>query len=270
MSKFKKILSKEKLTKEDMKYIFEIEDKEKLQYLYDYAYKVKKKYVGTKAYFRGIIEFSNICEKDCFYCGIRKSNKKMDRYIMSENEILDKAKWAYENGYGSLVLQSGERHDKEFVDFIEEILKKIKKISNNALGITLSVGEQSYETYKKWYDAGAHRYLLRIETSNKKLYDKLHPSSHNFDTRFKCLEKLKDIGYQVGTGVMVGLPYQTNEDMVDDVLFYKDFNIDMVGMGPYLKHKDTPLAKEIDNYSETRQFKLGLKIIALTRILLKS
>ena len=269
MSKLKKILDKEKLTKKDMKYIFELENKKDLKYLYDYAYEVKKKYVGKKAYFRGIIEFSNICEKDCLYCGIRKSNSKMNRYIMSENEILEKAKWAYENGYGSLVLQSGERHDKEFIDFVENILKKIKEISNNALGITLSLGEQQYDTYKKWYDAGAHRYLLRIETSNKKLYKKLHPSSHNFDTRFNCLKHLKDIGYQVGTGVMVGLPFQTTEDMINDVLFYKDFNIDMVGMGPYLKHNDTPLAREVKNYSEKKQLKLGLKIIAITRILLQ-
>ncbi|BDU51300.1 [FeFe] hydrogenase H-cluster radical SAM maturase HydE [Haliovirga abyssi] len=247
------------------------ENEEKLKELYKKAYKIKLDNVGDKVYYRGIIEFSNICQKNCNYCGIRKSNSDVHRFTMSEEEILESAKWSYENSYGSLVLQSGERQDEEYIEFVTGLIEKIKKLSNGELGITLSLGEQTFETYEKWYNAGAHRYLLRIETSNKELYNKLHPADHKFETRINCLKDLKKIGYQVGTGVMIGLPEQTEEDLVDDILFFKDMDIDMIGMGPYIVSEKTPIGEIAQNSKEIKKkrFELGLKMIALTRIYLK-
>lgn len=269
MSKIDTILNKKSFNKEDLIFLINLKDKNKIQKLYKKAYKIKRKNVGKTVYFRGIIEFSNICEKNCLYCGIRKDNKRVNRYIMDKETIIDSALWAYKNDYGSLVLQSGERTDDEFIDFVEDILLKIKEKTSGKLGITLSVGEQKKSTYKRWFEAGAHRYLLRIETSNKELYKKLHPKNHDFNKRYKCLKSLQKIGYQVGTGVMIGLPYQTREDLINDILFYKDFNIDMIGMGPYIIHKDTPLAKNMKEFKKNTQLELGLKMVALTRIFLK-
>lgn len=259
------------LTRNDFKYLLNLKEKKDLELLFRKAFDIKQKYVGNKTYFRGIVELSNICKKDCYYCGIRKSNKNVERFFLKEEQILQSAKWAYENNYGSLVLQSGERDDKVFIDFIESTLKRIKNLSDGKLGITISLGEQSYDTYKRWFDAGAHRYLLRIETSNPELYKKLHPSDHSFEKRLNCLKMLKDIGYQVGTGVMIGLPFQTTEDLVSDLMFFKEFDIDMLGMGPYIVNDDTPLAKEFLEFEKKKddQYYLGLKMIACARILLK-
>jgi len=244
------------------------DDPARLQELYMRAYAIKLKNVGNHVFFRGIIELSNICQKDCFYCGIRKSNTRLKRFQMSKQEILELAKDALDMQYGSLVLQSGERSDPEFIDFIEDVVREIKVLSdgNNTLGITLSLGEQTKESYWRWFDAGAHRYLLRIETSNSKLYERLHPSNHNFLQRLNCLESLREIGFQVGTGVMIGLPYQTADDLAEDILFFEEADIDMIGMGPYIVHKDTPLADEVDKDIHQKNLDLGLKMIALTRI----
>ncbi|MBU0468470.1 MAG: [FeFe] hydrogenase H-cluster radical SAM maturase HydE [Candidatus Omnitrophica bacterium] len=244
-------------------------DQNNLKELYRQAYEVKLKHVGLNVYFRGIIEFSNICQKDCLYCGIRRSNDSYERFQMTKEEILGSAKQAYEMKYGSIVLQSGERSDVQFVDFVTDVVKGIKNLSDNTLGITLSLGEQSKETYQQWFEAGAHRYLLRIETSNPELYKKLHPADHVFNERLNCLTVLKEIGYQVGTGVMIGLPGQMLEDLADDILFFKDMNIDMIGMGPYIVHNDTPLGKSVDGDISSKNFELGLKMIALTRIYLE-
>lgn len=269
----KNILKKSDLTREDLVYLMGIEDQEELELLYKKAYEIKEKNVGKKVYYRGLIEFSNICVKDCSYCGIRKSNKTTEHFMMTKEEILESARWIYENNYGSLVLQAGERQDKDFIDFVEDVIRDIKIISNGELGITLSIGEQTKETYERWYTAGAHRYLLRIESSNEKIYESLHPEdvSHDFKTRIKCLEYLKEVGYQVGTGVMIGLPNQTEEDLVDDILFYKKNDIDMIGMGPYIIHDETPMGKEFKDsvLPREKRVELGLKMIALTRIYLK-
>ena len=243
-------------------------DPDKLKELYSQAYEVKLKNVGKNAYFRGIIEFSNICRKDCLYCGIRRSNDSYERFQMSKDEILESAKQAYEMKYGSIVLQSGERDDDQFVDFVTDVLEGIKELSGGKLGITLSLGEQTKETYQRWFDAGAHRYLLRIETSNPELYKSLHPTDHDFNDRLNCLGVLKEIGYQVGTGVMIGLPGQTLDDLADDIVFFKDRDIDMIGMGPYIVHNETPLGKSVDNDLREKNFELGLKMISLTRIYL--
>ena len=256
------------MNRDDLIRILSITDKQELQDLYARAYAVKKEYIGTTVHFRGIIEFSNICTKDCFYCGIRRSNHKLTRYLMNTQEILTAAEWAYQHKYGSIVLQSGERQDEEYVALIEELIHEIKRRTQGELGITLSLGEQTLETYERWYKAGAHRYLLRIETSNKTLYQKLHPADHLFDERISCLRFLKDIGYQTGTGVMIGLPGQTIEDLADDILFFKTIDIDMIGMGPWIPHEDAPLTAE--TYSRKAQLELGLKMIAATRLYLKN
>jgi len=238
----------------------------RLNELYLRAYATKLENVGNRVFFRGIIELSNVCQKDCLYCGIRKSNTRLERFSMLKQEILESAKGALDLRYGSLVLQSGERNDPAFVDFIEDVVREIKKLSENSLGITLSLGEQTKEVYRRWFNAGAHRYLLRIETSNPKLYQKLHPADHDFFKRLNCLELLREIGFQVGTGVMIGLPHQTVDDLANDVLFFKESDIDMIGMGPYIAQKDTPLAQEVDKDVYQNNLELGLKMIALTRI----
>ncbi len=254
---------------DDVVFLLSTNDEKLIKKLFEKAYKTKLKYVKNKVYFRGIIEFSNICEKNCYYCGIRKDNKEVKRYFMTEDEILSAAKWAYENNYGSLVLQSGEQTNVKFIDFIEDILFKIKDLSNGELGITLSLGEQSFDTYQRWFNAGAHRYLLRIETSNPNLYKKLHPSDHSFENRVNCVKNLKEIGYQTGTGVMIGLPYQTDFDLAQDIYFFMKNDIDMIGMGPYVLHHQTPLAKKIKAFDKKKQLEKSLKMIALTRLVLK-
>lgn len=265
----KDIFHKETLERDDLIRMLSASDEQSL--LFEEAYRIKRQYVGNKVYFRGIIELSNICTKDCFYCGIRKSNAHVERYTVPDEEVLAGARWAYESGYGSMVLQSGERSDSEFVEHIEHLLKEIKKLSDGKLGITLSLGEQTLDTYKRWFEAGAHRYLIRVETSNRALYSKLHPADHDFDKRVKCLGLLRQAGYQVGTGVMIGLPGQTVEDLADDILFFRDNDIDMIGMGPYIPHEDTPMCNSIPDYESIKdsQFDLALRMIAATRIMLK-
>jgi biotin synthase len=233
--------------------------------------RVRNECVGNIVYFRGLIEFSNICGKNCYYCGIRAENNNVVRYNLTNAEILDAAKFAYENHYASVVLQSGEITGKEFIKRICYLVDEIKKLSNNELGITLSLGEQNKETYKEWFNTGAHRYLLRIESSNKELYQKIHPrnSKHSYEERIKCLEYLRETGFQVGTGVMIGLPFQTLEDLANDLLFLRDFDIDMVGMGPYIEHPDTPLYQYRDLLMpKTERLLLALKMIAILRLMM--
>jgi len=228
------------LTTEEIISLLELEKPKDLQRLYECAYRIKTRYVGRTAWFRGLIEFSNICSKDCYYCGIRRSNKEVQRFTLPEQKIINSAVWSWNAGYGSAVLQSGERSDPEFVDMIERVLKEIKQQTNQELGITLCLGEQSEATYQRWFNAGAHRYLLRIETSNPELYAKLHPSDHSYNRRIECLDLLRRTGYQVGTGVMIGLPMQTTADLAADLMFFKRQDIDMIGMGPYIFHSATP------------------------------
>lgn len=267
------ILKKEKLTKEDLIYLMEVENQEELNLIFEKAYEIKEKNIGKKVFYRGLIEFSNYCIKNCKYCGIRSSAKTPERFFMNKEDVMESARWIYENNYGSLVLQSGERQDEEFVDFVEDLLREIKTMSKGSLGITISLGEQSYETYKRWFDAGAHRYLLRIESSNKEIYENIHPQdgNHEFETRLRCLRDLKDIGYQVGTGVMIGLPGQTTEDLVNDILFYEKIDVDMIGMGPYIISDETPMGEKYRGkiLSKEKRVELGLKMIALSRIYLK-
>ncbi|MCX6332713.1 MAG: [FeFe] hydrogenase H-cluster radical SAM maturase HydE [Bacteroidia bacterium] len=264
-------LEKESFSKDDIIRLLKSEGEEK-NALFKKSGEVKEKYIGNKVWFRGLIEFSNICGKDCLYCGIRKGNKNLKRYNLSDDEILAAAKFAFDNNYGSVALQSGEIESPAFTKRVIKLLNNIKELSDGKLGITLSVGEQEPEVYNEWFDAGAHRYLLRVESTNRELYSKIHPNNkkHDFQRRLDCLKSLQDIGYQTGTGVMVGLPFQTLEDLAGDLLFMQDFNIDMCGMGPYIEHADTPLIINADKLLPLKErFDLTLKMIAVLRIMMK-
>lgn len=259
------------LSQTEIEFLLNLKEPEDMQRLFTTAYAVKAEKIGKTAWFRGIVEFSNICSKDCFYCGIRRSNSNIQRFAIPEEDIVKSAVWAWQQNYGSAVLQSGERYDAEFVDMVERILLAIKQQTNGELGITLSLGEQSEETYRRWFAAGAHRYLLRIETSNAELYSKLHPADHDFKKRLECLNRLRRCGYQVGTGVMIGLPFQTIAHLAEDILFFKKIDIDMIGMGPFIYHKDTPLAQYQKEFGlpDDQLLNLGLRMIAVTRLVLR-
>src|SRR5690554_3204419 len=171
--------------------------------LFDRAVEVKSNNVGNIVYLRGLIEMSNVCEKDCYYCGIRKSNRINSRYSLTFEEVLSLIRKAHNLGYGSVAIQTGEISNKSFISKIEKIIRESKKITNNEIGITLSCGEQTEETYLRWFESGADRYLLRIETSSEELYKKLHPKDtlHNYTNRRNALALLRKTGYQLGTGV---------------------------------------------------------------------
>ncbi len=265
------ILNKEALTREDLISLLSA-DKADTEKIFKKSAEIREREVGNKVYFRGLIEFSNICSKNCYYCGIRSGNKNTDRYILSKQEALSGIQYAFDHDFASIVLQSGEKSDKRFIDTITDILHEIKNLSNGELGVTLSCGEQTEGTYQRWFEAGAHRYLLRIEESNPILYKNLHPNDikHEYNNRIDALKLLRKTGYQVGTGVMIGLPFQTIEDLADDLLFFKKMDIDMAGMGPYIEHKDTPLYRFKDQLmSKEDRFQLSLKMYALLRILIK-
>jgi len=255
--------------KQEIIEMLSLTDKSQIEALYKKAYEVKKQYVGTKVYFRGIVELSNVCSKNCYYCGIRSGNTRVGRYTICKEEVLAEAKWCHEQRYGSIVLQAGERESKAWTDFITELILGIKEISGGKLGITLSMGEQTEDVYRQWWEAGAHRYLLRIETSDPDLYTTLHPSNHSYTRRLECIRTLKKLGYQTGTGVMIGLPGQTAEHLAGDILFFYDEDIDMLGMGPFIPHHDTPLGYLIGTYDPEQALTGGLKMIAACRIALR-
>ena len=248
-----------------------LSEPDSLSALYAEANAIKTSAIGNKVYLRGLIELSNICRKNCYYCGIRCENQEISRYELSDEEVLTAVKFAWENRYGSVVLQSGEQQSALFTNRITRLLYEIKAFTNNEIGVTLSCGEQTAATYKEWFKAGAHRYLLRIETSNKELYSKLHPNDykHSFDTRLTAIKQLREEGYQVGTGVMIGLPFQTIEHLADDLLFFQSLGIDMVGMGPYLEHSQTPLYQyHRFLLPPEKRLYLALKMVATLRILM--
>lgn len=238
--------------------------------LYQVAYELKCRYSGKKVSLRGLIEHGNYCTKDCFYCGIRKSNHDVKRYQLEMDDVVRMARWAYEQHYGSVVLQSGEIESEANTVYIETILRRIRDFAGDKLGITLCLGEQETDVYRRWREAGAHRYLLRIETSNKVLYSQLHPETHHYQRRVNCLFHLKKLGFQTGSGVMIGLPGQTTEDLVSDILFFQKQDLDMIGMGPYIPHHQTPLGSgmEITETFRQKQLRLALNMIAATRLYL--
>ncbi len=235
------------------------------EYLHKRADEVRRRSYENKVYMRGLIEFTNYCSRNCVYCGIRRDNKKAQRYRLTEDEILECAAVGNELGYKTIVLQGGE--DSYFTDSrLVEIIKKIKSMfPENA--ITLSIGERSYESYKKLFEAGADRYLLRHETASEELYAKLHPGA-SFKNRAKCLKNLKEIGFQIGAGFMVGLPGQTNEDIVKDLMFLKELKPHMCGIGPFIPHEDTPLKNYKGGTLEVTTLMLSIVRLLLPKVLL--
>lgn len=233
-----------------------LSDNTKNDWLFNKADKVRRANVGDEIHLRALIEFSNICKRQCQYCGLRSPNKEVERYRLSKAEILSSVQSAVNLGYKTIVLQSGE-DDNYYSDKMCDIIKEIK---NYDVALTLSTGEKSFDEYKAYKEAGADRFLLRIETTDKKLYEQMHPHA-SFENRIRCLQDLKTLGYEVGTGCLVGLPNQTIESLADDILFFKEIDADMIGIGPFIPHPQTPL-------KDTAQgdFWLALKVMALTRI----
>ena len=247
-------------TREELEFLLENLNDDSKKYLIEKSNLTRMKVYGDKVYLRGLIEFTNYCVRNCMYCGIRASNKNAERYRLTIDEILECAELGDRLGYKTYVLQGGE--DPYFTDDIMvEIISKIKKrFPKNA--ITISLGERSYESYEKMFKAGADRYLIRHETATKELYEKLHPGA-SFENRRRCLEDLKKIGYQIGSGFMIGLPGQKVSDLVNDLLYVKELNPHMVGIGPFISHKDTPLKNEKNGTLEDT-----ITLIAILRLLL--
>ncbi|HIZ74309.1 MAG TPA: [FeFe] hydrogenase H-cluster radical SAM maturase HydE [Candidatus Mediterraneibacter stercoravium] len=235
-------------------------------YLFRRAREIRIRYYGKEIYIRGLIEFTNYCRNDCYYCGIRKSNRSAVRYRLTKKQILSCCETGYRLGFRTFVLQGGE--DAWFTD--ERMLGIISEIRRRwpDCAVTLSIGELSYESYRKFFEAGADRYLLRHETYDASHYARLHPESLSARHRRKCLLDLKEIGYQTGTGFMVGSPYQTAENLADDMLFIKKLNPQMVGIGPFIPHHDTPFADQPAGTLELTLFMLGLIRLLLPKVLL--
>lgn len=236
-------------------------DSETQQYLMEQGNQVRIENYGNDIYLRGLIEFSNYCKQDCYYCGIRKSNANCQRYRLSLEDIMECCREGYALDFRTFVLQGGE--DPWFTDDrMCEIVSEIRKNYPDC-AITLSLGEKSRESYQRFFDCGADRFLLRHETANDEHFAKLHPEKQTLKNRMKCLQDLKEIGYQVGCGFMVGSPYQTVENLAEDLLFIKEFNPHMVGIGPFIPHCDTPF----------RDFSKGdlntvLKLLSIIRLMI--
>lgn len=221
---------------------------------------------GTQIYIRGLIEFTNFCKNNCYYCGIRAGNTEAQRYRLSKKEILACCAQGYQLGFRTFVLQGGE--DPYFTDEIfADIIRSIKKEYSNC-AVTLSVGEKKYETYKLWKDAGADRYLLREETADEEHYRKLHPENLSCRHRQDCLKNLKKLGYQTGAGFMVGSPFQTYKNIADDLVFLTELRPEMIGIGPFIHHDKTPFAHEQDGSAELTLFLLSMLRIMFPHVLL--
>ena len=264
----KKLEIEYSLSKEEFKTLINNRNEDLSNELFKRAVAVRKEIYSNEVFIRGLIEFTNYCRNDCYYCGIRFSNSNAIRFRLSEEEILGCCKTGYALGYKTFVLQGGE--DPFYTPKkIESLVYKIKSLYPDC-AVTLSVGEHSKETYKRWLriQAGTDRYLLRHETANDKHYSLLHPSSLTLENRKRCLYDLKEIGYQVGCGFMVGSPYQTAENLAEDLMFLKEFRPDMVGIGPFIPHSDTPFKNEKAGTLELTLFMLGLTRLLLPEALI--
>ena len=235
-----------------------LRDDSQNDWLFSLADKVRKENVGDEVHLRALIEFSSTCKRTCKYCGLRAPNHKAKRYNLSPDEIFELAQNAVRLGYKTVVLQSGEK-DYYTKDMMCEIIERIKSLD---VALTLSIGERSFEDYKAFKEAGADRYLIRIETTDEDLYRQMHPNM-SFENRVKCLENLKILGYELGTGCLVGLPNQTIESLVEDILFFKKMDVQMLGIGPFIPHPNTPLFN-----AHVGSFTLALKVMALSRLML--
>ena len=256
-----KLYNTSNLNNDELKILIENITDEDMEHLRKKARQKADEIYGKQVFVRGLIEFTNYCKNDCYYCGIRASNKCAERYRLNKEDILNCCEQGHTLGFRTFVLQGGEDlhySDDEMCNIISSV-----KSAYPDCALTLSVGERSYNTYKRWFDCGADRYLLRHETADKEHYQKLHPEKMSFDNRMKCLENLKEIGYQTGCGFMVGSPYQTTECLIKDLRFIKEFQPAMVGIGPYLSHNQTPFANE-----KNGEVRLTLVLLSIIRLLL--
>lgn len=261
-----KLYTTQQLEKEEFVYLLNNYDADISEYLFEKSRQVALKHFGNAIYTRGLIEFTNYCKNDCYYCGISRSNLNAERYRLTSDEILSCCETGHELGFRTFVLQSGE--DGFYSDdAIVEIITRIKEGYPDC-AITLSIGEKSYNSYKKFFDAGADRYLLRHETASEEHYNKLHPANLSLKNRKQCLYNLKEIGYQVGTGFMVGSPYQTMENIAEDLLFIKEFSPEMIGIGPFIPHSETRFVNETPGSLELTLFLIGLLRLLLPNALI--
>lgn len=256
------------LEKEEFIELIEKRTPEAADYLFEKARAIRHKYYGKDIYLRGLIEFTNYCKNDCYYCGIRRSNAKSSRYRLTKKQILECCKTGYELGFRTYVLQGGD--DPFFTD--DKLIEIIHEIKNGypECAITLSIGEKSYESYKAYFEAGADRYLLRHETATDEHYNRLHPEELSLANRKQCLKSLKEIGYHVGSGFMVGSPYQTTENLAEDLLFIKELDPEMVGIGPFIPHHDTPLKEFKGDNGDLTLFMIGIIRLMIPNVLLPS
>ena len=249
----------------EYKFLIENQNQELADYAAGLADKVRREIYGNEIYVRGLIEIGNYCTNDCYYCGIRKSNNNCDRYQLTKKQIMECCQEGYELGFRTFVLQGGEGIVK--VDDVCQLVKEIKE-KHSDVAVTLSLGECSKEDYLKMYEAGADRYLLRHETANREHYEKLHPKEMSFDNRMECLQNLKEIGYQVGCGFMVGSPYQTSECLAEDLKFIEEFSPHMCGIGPFISQKDTEFKDQPSGTMEQTVYLLSLIRLIKNNILL--
>ncbi len=260
-----KLYENENLTREELLDLLNGLDDESTAYLHEKADKKRREHYGDRVFMRGLIEFTNYCKNDCNYCGIRRSNKNAERYRLDKELIMACCKQGHELGYRTFVLQGGEDpfyKDEDIIDIVKSIKEK-----HPDCAVTLSIGEKSKESYAKYKEAGADRYLLRHETNSRHLYEALHPDM-SYDERIRCLKDIKEVGFQVGAGFMVGLPNQTNEDFVNDLTFLKELNPHMVGIGPFIPQKDTPLKDEKSGTVEMTCTLLSVVRLLLPKVLL--
>lgn len=260
-------LAKEKtLSAEEYEKLIISRSPEADEYIMQKAFEARTGVYSNKVFIRGLIEISNICKNDCLYCGIRRGNKNCSRYRLTADEIIECCKEGYSLGFRTFVMQGGE--DNYFDDTVLcEIIKKIKSEYPDC-AVTLSLGERSRESYQRLFNAGADRYLLRHETANEEHYRKLHPDSMSFSRRMGCLRNLKEIGYQVGCGFMVGSPFQTTANIALDLKFIEEFSPDMCGIGPFIPHKDSPFANHEAGSAELTCFLLSVIRLIKPNILL--
>lgn len=256
LSLIEKLEKEKSLSLEEYQFLIENRNEEAAEILRKKAVKIRKEIYGNTVFIRGLIEISNFCKNDCLYCGIRRSNKKCDRYRLSKEEILECCAEGYELGFRTFVLQGGE--DSYFNDDILcDIVAEIKK-NHPDCAVTLSLGERSEESYKKLRLAGADRYLLRHETADENHYTKLHPKEMRFENRMNCLKNLRKLGFQTGCGFMVGSPFQTTEMLAKDLKFIEEFKPDMCGIGPFVPHSETPFANEKGGSAELTCYLLSV------------
>lgn len=263
-----KLFTQHSLTPQEYAYLIRHRTPEAAAQLAAMAETVRKAVYGDAVYIRGLIEISNICKNDCLYCGIRRSNRNCQRYRLAPEEILECCEEGYALGFRTFVMQGGE--DPYYTDtLLCDLLRTIKDKYPDC-AVTLSLGERSRESYQRLFDAGADRYLLRHETANRDHYEKLHPPVMSFRNRMNCLKDLKEIGYQVGCGFMVGSPYQTAEDLAEDLKFIEQFQPHMCGIGPFIPQKETPFGKEPSGTLELTVYLLSIIRLIRPNILLPS